>query len=96
MTERGEERKLVRARPKAIEHLPEWAKCCQGLIDLSQSFGELVVDVSNFFLYPIKFCALCGTKLPPLIGVKVPGLGQCAIDWLDLDEGVLADDRRSC
>jgi len=37
--------KLVRARVKAPEHLPEWAKCCEEIIRHGQEMGEMVLDL---------------------------------------------------
>jgi len=90
MTEQA--RKLVRARPKLPEYLPEWAKCCQAAVDEIAGFGEFVGDLLAVY-QPIggfATCGYCGEILdtgPYLTGVDGRAM---PISILDLDEGSLS------
>ena len=82
--------KLVKARPKSPEHLPEWAKCCESGISLRESVGIVVLDLVKQRTAN-AFCSICGENF----GVKKiypDGNGlYYPIDLLDLDEGAYAE-----
>jgi hypothetical protein len=63
-----ETRKLVKARPKALEHLPEWAKCCPAFGEAYQSIGEIVVDLADTDSAVMR-CMYCKTPHGVLYGV---------------------------
>ena len=82
------ERKLVRARPKAVEYLPEWAKCCAELRDGILAWPEMIVDVSRVWRAAPGPCRFCGSEKPVLIFVlDVETLHYAPTDVIDLDEG---------
>lgn len=83
------EPKLVRARPRSIEYLPDWAKCCQERIAATISEGELTLDISDTSGDDGLTCKFCGADMP-----NDPVARDVADDtWVhiaeyDLDEGV--------
>ena len=82
----------VRARVKAPEYLPEWAKCCPELIAQISRFKDVVavVDLGSIYLARV-YCGFCGARPDPATRqcIIAPGIGQgCpAFELLDLDEG---------
>jgi hypothetical protein len=90
----NERRKLVRARIKAKEFLPEWATCCEGSLAELQSLGEIQVDLSTMQEFgPMFYCLHCDRR--PWHGkvkaVRIVGKEKrsfAAFELLDLDEGI--------
>lgn len=81
--------KLVRARPKAIEDLPEWAKCCAAYIAATRSIGETIVDLSTLCEEYFHGCGFCFTRMPGMrrrVMDTADGI-YVSFDTLDLDEG---------
>ena len=81
---------LVRARPKAVEYLPEWAKCCKEFTSGLLAIGEITVDISDLDLpSPSTLeCAFCKSVLPISKGVSDVADGLfIPLELLDLDEG---------
>ena len=89
--------KLVRARPKEPEYLPEWAKCCPESLALSMRnsirIGECDLDISKQDEYKARDkCPWCGHPYPvPIKGALIIS-GECAgnavaFDFMDIDEG---------
>lgn len=81
----------VRARVKAPEYLPEWAKCCEESIKRDQSLGEFVVDLDDIALMGSGECYCCDAIVPEKNEVMmVSGTGngyRFPLELLDLDEG---------
>ncbi len=88
--------KLVRARPKRVEDLPEWAKCCATLMQGIDKLGELVIDVSSVKnMGDDRYCLFCkyrgipaSAKQARIVQGEFPG-DFVTIDLLDIDEGPL-------
>lgn len=82
--------RLVRARPKAAEYLPEWAKCCDTQIRVTRSFGDMTVDLDSLHFHPGGDCTYCGAEWPGFKQVidVADGMGV-GIEMIDLDEGPL-------
>lgn len=88
----GNRAKLVRARPKAIEHLPEWAKCCDKATEHMESDRKsdnpYVLDMSVSRLRTENVCRWCKAPWPEHKVYRDIVDGRfAAIDLLDLDEG---------
>jgi hypothetical protein len=85
--------KLVRARPKAVEDLPEWAKCCQKYIDATLAIGEIIIDLDTIHEEFFQGCGFCFTRNPGYRKrVKDVADGQfCSFDCFDLDETGVPD-----
>ena len=80
-------RKLVRARPKLPEYLPEDAKCCAKFVQGYQRKGETVVDLADKYFDAVR-CMHCGASHGIQHGVfDVNHGGYLALAYLDLDEG---------
>ena len=80
----------VRARVKAPEQLPEWARCCEACIgEIAAHDGEIFeVEASRIrHTHGAAKCKFCGNRtLDP--GPYVDGL--CYVALLDIDEGCCA------
>jgi len=79
--------KLVRARVKAPEHLPEWAACCDRFME------SLYIEATEWSIVGFRkrqadtYCIGCNTRLPAgMDTVDEQGL-LCPLEFLDLDEG---------
>jgi hypothetical protein len=85
--------KLVRARPKAVEDLPEWAKCCDGHLSALLASGEMIIDLDRVtWLLPGYTCASCGRIRKAMKAVSVHGKNHFeSLDLLDLDETGVPD-----
>lgn len=81
--------KLVRARPREVEHLPEWAKCCDEYIRVTQRLGEMVVDLSTVRGEAFRGCAFCRAPRPESVKrvMDVADGLYVNLETLDLDEG---------
>lgn len=82
--------RLVRARPKAFEHLPEWAKCCDRALTEIQSFSEFTIDLARIYEPNYATCGYCGTPVNTGPYVPMEDGRAMPIALLDLDEGPLA------
>lgn len=83
--------KLVKARPKAVEYLPEWAKCCEARIAATLSEGELTLDISDTSGEDGLTCTFCGTECPcDPMARDVADDTWVHIAEYDLDEGPTA------
>ncbi len=83
--------KLVRARPRRVEDLPEWAKCCDHAVSALELMGETVADSEDQHVFYGRICGYCGEGLPSLVSIKIT-LGIAAgcyvpMVLIDLDEG---------
>lgn len=79
--------KLVRARPKRVEDLPEWAFCCEAFTEGVSQSQEMVVDLSRNETGRMA-CAFCHADHGVLHGVMDVSDGRLeAVELLDLDEG---------
>lgn len=85
--------KLVRARPKLREYLPEWAKCCEDYMEATQSIGQIVIDVSTLHDEFFEGCGFCHKRMPgPRKRVMDVADGMyVSFDTFDLDEGFLTE-----
>lgn len=85
--------RLVRARPKAVEYLPEWAKCCAEGMAADQILGEITVDLDDASERTGFVCNHCYAPFPTYVSVRmIDGRGKglkMALDVLGLDEGPL-------
>jgi hypothetical protein len=88
--------KLVRARPKRVEELPEWSQCCDSMRRAAKENESrfplgILMDTAQIVLYPKGRCVACKTSLPPIrsyvIAEGVHKGKAIAIEALDLDEG---------
>lgn len=90
----GNRAKLVRARPKAVEDLPEWAKCCEQFTAVLMAIGEITVDVSDLDAPASRTlgCAFCGSVLPISKGVPDVADGLfIPLECFDIDETGVAN-----
>jgi hypothetical protein len=72
------DRKLVRARPKRVEDLPEWAKCCDGRLAHHLKMPEVTLDIADH----------CHNPFPSFRSARRIDTGHwCSIELVDLDEG---------
>lgn len=81
----------VRARVKAPEHLPEWAKCCEApLTKVAEQMEYFIVDLSQTRSGEAR-CTACGAPLGHITQVigYFPLAEWIVLDILDLDEGPL-------
>jgi hypothetical protein len=82
--------KLVRARPKAVEDLPEWAKCCPEFGESYQRIGEVVLDLDDTDRAVMR-CMYCKKPHGVLHGVLDTTHNlYSALECFDLDEGPVA------
>lgn len=86
---------LVRARPKAVEYLPEWAKCCAKAQIVRDELGEIFIDLATAREEKESSCKYCGASLPSWKSAKIVG-GEfagflCPFEYLDLDETGVAN-----
>jgi hypothetical protein len=95
VTQNERRQKLVRARPKSPEFLPEWRKCCPQIMERLATLGEITVDIADTGYWENGWtCHFCGTKEPPRMGVRIVAASvpitypYASIDCLDLDEGI--------
>ena len=80
--------KLVRAKPKAREYMPEWAKCCPEYIAANQAIGEITVDLDDCEVWDRIYCSFCGREATWIKGVQIVGdEDTLPLAVLDLDEG---------
>lgn len=88
--------RLVRARPKAVEYLPEWVRCCPESISEVTAPGEYEIDLDREKLFPEITCRHCfTTHQGPLIFYSAVGKGfMSSVDTLDLDEGPIEPEAR--
>lgn len=79
--------KLVRARPKAREYMPEWAKCCPEFVSAAQAEGEMTVDLEHA-VREHMLCSYCEADHGMQLGVMdVADKRYTHLELLDLDEG---------
>jgi hypothetical protein len=82
--------KLVRARVKPIEQLPEWAKCCKKCISYLLALGVFEVDLSktDSCKEGERFCIWCDAERPASKAAMNLSTGRfIQLSLLDLDEG---------
>jgi hypothetical protein len=83
----GAKMKLVRARPKRVEDLPAWAKCCPAFGAAYQRIGEITVNLDETDEAVMR-CWYCKRPHGILKGVlDVGDQSYLALECLDLDEG---------
>lgn len=85
--------KLVRARPKAVEELPEWAKCCPEYIAATMAIGETTIDLDTVHEEYFLGCGYCFTRnsgYRKRVKDMADGL-YCSLDCFDLDETGVPD-----
>lgn len=83
--------KLVRARPKRVEDLPEWARCCDECLAELVDIGDVVVDTLTCEPSESRICWYCNAEGPS--GTLVAVVGDdfwVRMELLDLDEGEYA------
>lgn len=81
--------RLVRARTKPVEQLPEWAVCCESQrVNMARPDKDFVVNLDSIFENDsiCQFCERCEPDVKYVHGIDCLPL---ALDWLDLDEGPL-------
>lgn len=80
---------LVRARPKAIEYLPEWAKCCDWRVELLHSLANEEMTVYGFEkrYQGQNSCQNCDAPSPAGMAAILDKGDRFALELLDLDEG---------
>lgn len=96
MSETVAKRKLVRARPKRPEDLPEWVICCDRQVEFQQAIGELIIDLEDRCVAGSGVCMFCGAHSPRdtnaarIISGDYTGrvMALCVVD---LDEGGASD-----
>lgn len=97
--------KLFRARPKRVEDLPEWARCCPEYTAAALAMGEMIIDRSRTTRnVPHKCpcgcgvvlgiaCKWCDAQRPELIGVVDAIDGTWVpIDELEIDEKPISEE----
>jgi hypothetical protein len=80
---------IFRARLKPIDQIPEWAKCCQTMLDRAATHANEVIEVnSGVYLQDAKceFCHRVIENLRCLRRVDRPDFA-IVLDCYDLDEG---------
>ena len=81
--------KLVKARVKAVEEFPDWAKCCPEAIEAALSWGIITIDLSTAQKFAANrwYCHYCRAEYPELIGVADVADGlMVEMELLDIDE----------
>lgn len=88
--------KLVRARPKLPEHMPDWVKCCTELPTVIAAWPEVVLDLSEVHSTTIS-CSLCQRTINTshVVAKVNSGPREFLGNWyplevVDLDEGPVA------
>jgi hypothetical protein len=80
--------KLVKARYKSDEYLPEWARCCKRFTAECSSKKELLLDLNQRGELIDSCCTYCKTPHGRIVGFLDMKDGKYeAIELLDLDEG---------
>jgi len=80
---------MTKAKIKAFEDRPEWARCCDKTIGMMNEFPEMEVDLNDTTISPGE-CAFCAKEKPvELVFVRIPSM-DCYIelDLLDLETTV--------
>lgn len=86
----------VRARPKPVEQMPEWSKCCDELISHHLDTGEITVDVSDTHIPKARNCRFCHAvidiagRAARIHDGKYAGM-MYPLQLLDLDEGPIQE-----
>ncbi|HEV7522977.1 MAG TPA: hypothetical protein VGP89_17885 [Candidatus Angelobacter sp.] len=88
--------KLVRAKVKLRENMPEWARCCEEglrIIEVAQG-REMVVNLDCRMVRGC-FCLKCqeGNESATAVYIESGRIGMGCwypLEWLDLDEGPVA------
>jgi hypothetical protein len=87
--------KLVRARPKAPEHLPDWLKCCPEQVQFQQDIGEIVLDLDVQCVVGPGSCLFCNASSPGDLGARIVSGEHAgrpfALSAADLDETGVPD-----
>lgn len=84
--------KLVKARPKAEEHLPEWSKCCEARIAATTGEGEITLDISDTSGDHGLRCSFCLSPCPyEPMGRDIADDTWVHLSEYDLDEGEAAN-----
>lgn len=83
--------KIVRAKQKPIEELPDWAICCdvtRKAVEATNAKGEIwELDLSTLF-YARQSCTNCGAATNKVVSVLARDRSfACALPFVDLDEG---------
>lgn len=79
--------RLVRARVKRLEDLPEWAKCCEKAANHNLALGEMTVDLEVFRQRNHGYCRFCERPIEPRKAVMdIADQSYVAFEILDLDE----------
>jgi len=87
--------KLVRARPKSPENLPDWLKCCPEQIQFQQDIGEIILDLDDQCMVGPGYCLFCYATSPGDHGARIVS-GEYAgrpfaLSAVDLDETGVPD-----
>ncbi len=95
--------KLYRARPKSLEDLPEFARCCPEYTAATLGHGEIIVDRSRTTRNTSEkcpcgcgkvgniFCNWCDAARPAVLGaVEIPSGKWVILDQLEIDEKPLS------
>lgn len=87
---------ILRARLRPIEEWPEWARCCERIVQVTLPLIELRVTSKVFMAGPV-ICGYCGKMTPgPQKSMQVvdehnnPLPQNIFVDLFDLDEGIAA------
>lgn len=88
----GNRAKLVRAKVKEPEYLPDWATCCPQPMRIDgRDNEEMMVDLSRSTFREEKRCTACKADFPKYKAVwAITAYGRegwMPIEVLDLDEG---------
>lgn len=90
--------KLVKARYKSVEHLPEDFKCCAAMLASIISKDALTVDLADQSIPDSEHmlrCKYCGYEFDQPLGVRNIDSGKFVpLQTLDLDEGEYANETR--
>ena len=78
----------VRARVKAREHLPEWAKCCQAHMDYMLGLPQMTLDVNELIKESGVVCLFCKVEHPEApAALDIAEGDYMPLELCDLDEG---------
>ena len=85
--------RIVKATPKKVEDLPEWARCCNNYIQAILDFGELLVDTSTIEKRSYLGCFWCRSARPQTQNMILDINDQTMVplDCLELDEGIYSE-----